>query len=147
MTQPLRRIMASVVVGIFAAGCQSSGSTATASSEPAPTVNPDFRVNPDLVSAGSQAYINRGCFICHQMGRGRAAGPDLFGVTERRTIDWLTRFLKNTGEMLDSDPIAHALLEEYKFQRMPTIAMTDREIEALIHYIQAETTRKRTGAE
>jgi cbb3-type cytochrome oxidase cytochrome c subunit len=146
MTQPLRCIIASVVVAVVAAGCQSSGSTTgAASTEPAPTVNPDFRVNADLVGAGESVYTNRGCFMCHRIGEGRAAGPDLFGVTERRTIDWLTNFLKNTSEMLDSDPIAHALLEEFKFQRMPQIAMTDRDIEALIHYLQHATNRRRAS--
>jgi len=67
------------------------------------------------------------------------------GVTERRTVEWLTNFLKSTSSMLASDPIAQALLEEFKGQRMPDFAMTDPQIKSLIHYLQEETNRKRSG--
>jgi hypothetical protein len=82
---------------------------------------------------------------CHTIGHGRLAGPDLFGVTERRSIDWLKAFLKDTNAMLETDPIAQALLKEFHGARMPNIVMTDPEIEGLIHYLQRKTNDRRAG--
>ena len=147
MTRPLRRLMAGTLVGFIAAGCASSGKTEiTPSTGPAPTVNPDFRVDPALAQLGGSVFQNQGCYMCHRIGDGRAAGPDLFGVTERRTIDWLTKFLKNTDEMLNTDEVAQALLVEYSRQRMPTIALTDQQIQGLIHYLQDSANKLRSRA-
>jgi protein SCO1/2 len=82
---------------------------------------------------------------CHTIGHGRQAGPDLFAVTEVRSIDWLKSFLKDTDAMLNTDPIAQALLKEFRGNRMPNIRMTDAEIEALIHYLQRKTNDRRAG--
>ena len=109
------------------------------------TVNPDFKVNAELGEAGRELFVRRGCKGCHTVGVGRASGPDLFGVTERRPVDWLKAFLKNTGEMLDTDPVANALLKAHNNTRMPTIRMTDQEIDAIIHYLQLRTNEQRSG--
>ena len=146
MKKLLHGLVACALVGFVQAGCQSSGQMETTAAGPAPTVNPDLRVDASLVTQGESVYTRNGCYMCHRIGDGRAAGPDLFGVTERRTVDWLANFLKNTGTMLATDPIAQALLKEYNHQRMPDFTFTDPQIQALIHYLQDSTNRKRTGA-
>ena len=146
MKQLLRALASCALLGFIQAGCQSSGQMATKSAEPAPTVNPDLRVDASLASQGETVYTRQGCYICHRIGEGRGAGPDLFGVTERRPVDWLTSFLKDTGSMLASDPVAQALLAEFNHQRMPDFTFTDAQIKALIHYLQDATNRKRSGA-
>src|SRR5262245_8571416 len=107
-----------------------------------PTVNRDFKLDNALAQQGEQLFIQRGCVGCHAVGR-RLAGPDLFGVVERRTTDWLTSFLKDTGAALDTDPIAQALLEEFRGQKMPNVNLRDPEVSALIHYMAAESQRVR----
>jgi mono/diheme cytochrome c family protein len=107
-----------------------------------PTVNRDFKLDNSLAQQGEQLFIQRGCIGCHAVGR-RLAGPDLFGVVERRTTDWLGSFLKNTNNALDTDPIGQALLEEYRNQRMPQVHLRDPEVNALIHYLAAESQRVR----
>ena len=109
------------------------------------TVNPDFKVDTELGEAGRELWTRRSCQGCHTVGLGRASGPDLFGVTERRPIDWLKSFLKNTGEMLDTDPVAQGLLKQFNNQRMPNLRLTDQEVEALIHYMQLRTNERRMG--
>src|SRR5688572_9402143 len=108
------------------------------------TVNPDFKVDSELGEAG-RGVFTKSCIGCHTVGVGRAAGPDLFGVTERRPVDWLKGFLKNTGEYLDTDPVAQSLLKQYNNQRMPNLRLTDQEIEAVIHYLQLRTNERRAG--
>ena len=65
-------------------------------------------------------------------------------VTEHRTVEWLTSFLKDTGAMLGSDPIGQELLKEFKGQKMPNFHLTDQQILALIHYLQDATNKKRS---
>jgi protein SCO1/2 len=98
-----------------------------------------FAMDANLAKRGQKVWQSSGCMICHTLGRGQGAGPDLAGVYERRSIEWLTRFLKNTEEMLESDPIAIALLEEYKNIKMPNVKLHDRDIQAVLHYIARET--------
>src|SRR5206468_1919889 len=59
------------------------------------------------------------CLACHTVGQGKKLGPDMVGVTKRRTEDWLTRWLKSPEKMLESDPDARAMLKEYNNLPMP----------------------------
>ena len=148
MTRIAKAHVIALGLAMVASGCatqnalqmeKASGSTEVV------TVNPDFKVDSELGEAGRELFIRRGCIGCHTVGVGRAAGPDLFGVTERRPVDWLKGFLKNTGEYLDTDPVAQGLLKQYNNQRMPNIPMSQQEIDALIHYLQMRTNERRTG--
>ena len=40
-------------------------------------------------------FTNRGCNTCHRVGGGNLIGPDLAGVTQRRSEKWLTTWLKD----------------------------------------------------
>ena len=102
-----------------------------------------FTVDPVAAKRGKVVWQNTGCMICHNIGVGQGAGPDLAGIHERRTIEWLTAFLKNTTEMLQSDPIAQALLVRYRNIKMPQVLHNDRDINAVLHYI-AERSAKTT---
>jgi hypothetical protein len=45
--------------------------------------------------------------------------------------------------MLASDSIAQAMLAEYQNVKMPNLRLSDEEVEALIHYMQQETDKKK----
>ena len=100
--------------------------------------NGSFAVDDALAKRGKKVWENTGCMICHRIGTGRSAGPDLEGLFDRRTADWVTRFLTNTNEMLESDPIAMALLEDFKKIKMPQVRLNDRDIQAVMHYMAQE---------
>src|SRR3970040_1158488 len=54
------------------------------------------------------------CVACHTIGAGRLVGPDLAGVHERRSEQWLERFVASAQSMIESgDPDAVAVYEEY----------------------------------
>ncbi|MGH7127010.1 MAG: c-type cytochrome [Planctomycetaceae bacterium] len=137
MTRCLAFGASAILVFGFTA-CQSAAPQATGNG-PVPTVNPDFQVDANLAEMGREVFIVKDCRGCHSIGLGRSAGPDLFGVVERRPIDWLNRFLADTDVMLDTDPVAQALLKQHYNIRMPQVRMTDQEREALIHYIASAT--------
>ena len=57
---------------------------------------------------------------CHTFGKGVKIGPDLKGVTERRQRAWIVTFVRSSSTVINSgDPIATALFEQFKQQRMP----------------------------
>lgn len=94
-----------------------------------------MNVDPALAKKGKSVFSNKGCAACHTIGKnGKMAGPDLAGVTERRSTDWLKRWLKNPTEMFGSDSIADAMLVAAKNVKMPNMKLNDSEIDALIHY-------------
>src|ERR1017187_6130977 len=68
---------------------------------------------PISVSAQDAAkFFEENCTVCHTIGSGPLAGPDLKGVTQRRTRDQLIRFLRNPEAVINSgDPYAKHLLE------------------------------------
>jgi cytochrome c551/c552 len=100
-------------------------------------------VDASLAKRGKTVWQNTGCMICHRIHGGRSAGPDLAGLFERRTLDWATRFLKNTPEMLETDSIAKALLDDFKKMKMPQVKLTDNDIQAVLHYIAQESDKKK----
>jgi protein SCO1/2 len=100
-----------------------------------------FGSDEAAVKKGRSLFQARGCFGCHTVGKGKLAGPDLAGVTERREADWLRKWLKTPDELLGSDPIAQAMLKEYNNMKMPNLKLKDEEVEALLHYMAAETQR------
>lgn len=104
-----------------------------------------LRVDASRAARGKVVYERNGCYVCHGMGRVLAA-PDLAGVTERRELDWLRRWLKETNAMLESDPQAQAMLEQWKFVRMPQIKLSDADIDALLHYMAQQTQRVRSAS-
>jgi mono/diheme cytochrome c family protein len=101
-------------------------------------------VDEALARRGRTLFQNKGCNACHTLGRA-GAGPDLVGATDRRDVEWLRRFIKDPGPMLDSDPVAMELLKEWKGQRMPNMRLSDQEVEAVMHYLAQETARRRDG--
>lgn len=105
---------------------------------PAPSAAQAVTVDAALAKRGESLFRNRGCEACHTIGKGKRAGPDLQGVTERRDVEWLRRWLKNTNEMLNSDSTAQAMLAEYNGVRMPGQKLSDQDVDALIHYMARE---------
>jgi len=81
------------------------------------------------------------CFACHSMGHGKKLGPDLAGVSTRRTDDWLFRWLKAPEKMLQSDEQAKAMLREYNNIPMPNQSLTDAEVRQYIRYFHWYDTR------
>jgi cytochrome c2 len=87
---------------------------------------------------GKTVFNNR-CLPCHTIGKGKAAGPDLKGVFERRNEEWVRRWLKNTTDMLASDSTAMALLTEYRGMKMPDLKLPDSDIDAVINFLAQAT--------
>lgn len=77
------------------------------------------------------------CAMCHTVGGGRLVGPDLQGVSERRSEDWIIAFVQHSQQVIQSgDAAAVALFEEYSGMMMPDQPLTDDEVRAVLAYIR-----------
>lgn len=93
---------------------------------------------PEVFGPGQLLFHNR-CAACHTFGKGDHLGPDLKGVTARRERAWLVRFLAEPEKMRASkDPIAVELAKRYKVL-MPNLALTNKELEELMTYLEARS--------
>jgi len=89
---------------------------------------------PDAVT-GKLAFESK-CLACHSIGQGKKLGPDLAGVSKRRSADWLTKWLKSPEKMLETDTDAKAMLSEFNNLPMPNQSLSDTEIRQYIKYFQ-----------
>jgi mono/diheme cytochrome c family protein len=87
------------------------------------------------IPPGERVYLKVGCTSCHTIGQGKVIGPDLAGTMQRRTPDWLRRWLKDPPTMIATDPDARKLFEEYLVP-MPSYGLTNREIEHLLDFMK-----------
>ena len=90
---------------------------------------------PPNQTDGEALFTAKGCNACHTIGGGDLVGPDLAGVTERRTEEWLTKWLTAPDQMLASDPDAQAMLAQYNNVPMPNLGLKPDEVAALIAYL------------
>ncbi len=91
--------------------------------------------DPGVIKKGKGLWTNKGCMGCHTIGKGRAAGPDLMGVLDRRSLDWVQHWLHDPPAMQQSDSTARALVLQFNNTKMPNLQLADEEVTALIAYI------------
>ncbi|MBI2724836.1 MAG: multicopper oxidase domain-containing protein [Polaromonas sp.] len=99
-------------------------------------------------AAGKLAFESK-CLACHSIGQGKKLGPDLAGVTGRRTDAWLAQWLKSPDKMLQTDADAKAMLKEYNNIPMPNQGLGDAEIRqymAYFHWVDAQAGKPQAGA-
>jgi mono/diheme cytochrome c family protein len=98
-----------------------------------PTANAQAAMSA-LAKRGELLYFRRGCRQCHGINK-KMIGPDLAGIQQRRSKDWIYRWLKETDVMLASDSTAMQLAREYNNAHMPKQHLTDSDIDAILAYI------------
>jgi len=92
--------------------------------------------------AGS-AMFTKLCAGCHSVGGGDHVGPDLDGLTLRRSRAWITEFLMDPIKMrARQDPIALALAAKFPGVRMPYLQIHESDATDLISYIDAHSRRQ-----
>jgi len=83
-------------------------------------------------------YFEKNCMSCHTVGRGDEIGPDLKGVMERRTKEWLVKWLQSSQSVIQSgDPVGVELFNKFKQKKMPDQDITAEDVAALLDYIKA----------
>jgi protein SCO1 len=88
---------------------------------------------------GSAMFVKL-CAGCHTIGRGDRVGPDLDGLTLRRSRAWITDFLIDPIKMRSrQDPIALALAAKFPGVRMPYLQIHESDAADLISYIDGKS--------
>jgi len=93
-----------------------------------------FKVDPLSAAHGKALWNSLQCEGCHELGTSRATGPALIGVTDRRSVEWLRKWLKDPVSMVTQDSTAAAMKAQYGSQ-MPNFGLTNRDVDGLINYL------------
>ncbi len=92
--------------------------------------------NPD--PAAGEKLFKQNCSACHKLGT-RLVGPDLLGVTQRRSEEWIIHFVQNSQEFIKSgDQQAREIFEKFNKVQMPPQPLTADQIRDIMAYIEAE---------
>lgn len=88
-----------------------------------------------MYTLGKRLYDNT-CLQCHQTSNERMVGPGLKGVFERRSVDWVIRWIENSQKMIaDGDPYAVKLYNEYGKTAMQSFGYKGKDMQALLFYM------------
>ena len=93
---------------------------------------------PAHASGDPAAVFAKKCSSCHTYGKGQKVGPDLKGVTDRRSRNWLTTWIRSSERMIKSgDAAGIALFKTFKQERMPDQEFSPADIGVLLDYLAA----------
>lgn len=94
------------------------------------------------------AYFTQNCTACHSIGGGDKIGPDLAGLSKRRKVDWLVKYINYPEGMIKGDEeeegyekpdaLAKKVYDLYKPTLMPEQEVTKAQVEAILKYIDAQ---------
>ena len=123
-TPNLTRIFLSITLGVFF--------TLSVQAQEIPT-------DESVIAAGESTFKTN-CSTCHEIWDVRI-GPALNGVTERRSVEWLIPWIKNSQAMIAAgDETAVQLWEEYNQTVMTAYpSFSDEDVLAILAYVKAET--------
>jgi protein SCO1/2 len=92
-----------------------------------------------VVAPNGQRLFQSKCSSCHTFGQGDRVGPDLAGITARRTRAWVTRYIAEPDALLAAgDPIATELFKRYKEVRMPNLRLGSSDVADLVSFLNAQ---------
>ncbi len=84
---------------------------------------------------GATLFKNN-CGMCHKFGA-RLVGPDLTNITQRRSKEWLHKFIKSSQSVVKSgDKEAVAIFNEFNQTVMPDQNVSDAQIDEILKYIE-----------
>ncbi|OEK05657.1 cytochrome c3 family protein [Roseivirga misakiensis] len=88
------------------------------------------------INLGKSLFSEYTCNTCHAVGS-KKVGPDLAGIYDRREIEWINSWIRNSQVMIQNgDPQAVALWEEYKPSAMAAFDLDDDQIMAILAYVR-----------
>lgn len=100
-----------------------------------------FLISNVNVNAQDGATIfKQKCSACHKIGEGKFVGPDLIGVTTKRSEEWLMKWIKSSTALIASgDKDAVAIYNEYNKMAMVDFNLPDADIKAILSFISSKS--------
>ncbi|HUG41665.1 MAG TPA: cytochrome c [Longimicrobiales bacterium] len=111
-----------------------AAAVAFAAAPPTPAVQPDTGMVP--AHPGATVFA-RHCAACHTLGGGPTVGPDLAGVTARRSGEWLMRWVDDPASHARADSSAAALVREWGGWVMPEVDLSGPELVDVLDFLAA----------
>ncbi|MFY0592712.1 cytochrome c3 family protein [Roseivirga sp.] len=88
------------------------------------------------IKLGKSLFSEYTCNTCHAVDK-KKVGPALAGIYDRREIEWINSWIKNSQVMIENgDPQAVALWDEYKPSAMAAFDLNDDQIMAILAYVR-----------
>jgi len=104
------------------------------------SISPDDGIPTEqaTIDAGQTLFKNN-CAVCHSM-QDVIIGPPLAGVYERVSIDWISAFVRNSQQVIQSgDEYAVGIYNQYNKTEMTSFDFSDEEILSILSFIKYET--------
>jgi mono/diheme cytochrome c family protein len=92
------------------------------------------QADPALLRKGESVWKKRECAACHGLDAPGSA-PFLGDVTQRRSREWLYRWLNDSKKMAEEDSTAKDIVATYKMV-MPRQHLSPKEVDAVLAFIQ-----------
>jgi protein SCO1 len=126
-------------IGVLASAVQAMDPVQRAKVQPNAKASAGAFVD-DPSNLPGQALFAKTCGACHTVGKGRRVGPDLAGITTRRTRDWLVGYIMEPEKVrAKGDAAAMSLVAQYPTVRMPNLGLSEFDSSDVIAYIDAMT--------
>lgn len=79
--------------------------------------------------------FDKQCAGCHSIGGGDGGGPDLKGVTEKRSAEWLVRLIVEPDKLTSAkDPVQAELVKKFGFE-MPNLGISSDDAKQIVAYL------------
>ena len=101
---------------------------------PITNVKLEDKVNISMANSGEKLF-NQLCTSCHMINEDYI-GPAMSGILGRRSPEWIMNMILNPIQMLEEDPIAIELLEEYGFEYMYNQNLLEEEVREILEYFR-----------
>jgi cytochrome c551/c552 len=95
------------------------------------------------VKRGQRIWDRKGCGSCHGL-YSTHGGPALEGVAQRRTREWLYRWLDDSESMVRTDSIGKEMVERWRLV-MPSQGLSKKDTDALLAFLQSKESRPDVG--
>lgn len=93
-----------------------------------------------LIAQEGEVIFKQNCGVCHRVGGGRSVGPDLIGVTNKRSEEWLMKWTKSSQALVKSgDADAKAIFDEFGGMVMPDQNLSDADIKSIYAFIASKS--------
>ena len=92
------------------------------------------KVNISMANSGEKLF-NQLCTSCHIINEDYI-GPAMSGILDRRSPEWIMNMILNPIQMLEEDPIAIELLEQYDFEYMYNQNLLEEEVREILEYFR-----------
>lgn len=101
---------------------------------PIDNLNLSDDIDEAMATRGAELFKNM-CSACHKMDK-KFIGPEIAGVTERRSHEWIMNMILNPEQMIKEDPIAKKLLIESNMAVMANQNLSEEETRAILEYFR-----------